>query len=439
MFKSLRSTTALASKVASTTRSAQHQQKRFLAIHEYLSVDMLRSYGINTPKGSVAKSGQEAYEIAQKLGTDDLVVKAQVLAGGRGKGTFDNGFKGGVKLVYSPEEAKQMAEKMIGHKLITKQTGAAGKPCNSVFVVERKYARREYYFAILMDRKSAGPVLVASSQGGVDIEGVAAENPDAIITMPVDIKTGLSHDQALDLAKKVGFSSTGVEQAADTFMKLYKLFIEKDATQVEINPMSETSDHQVLCMDAKLNFDDNADFRQKEAFALRDTTQEDSREIAAAKHNLNYIGLDGTIGCLVNGAGLAMATMDIIQLNGGSPANFLDVGGGATPEAVKAAFEIITADPSVSSAFVNIFGGIMRCDVIAEGIIAAAKELDLNIPVVVRLQGTKVNEAKKLIADSGLRIFSVDELGQAASKAVQLSKIVKLAREADVNVKIEAK
>ncbi|KAJ2963638.1 hypothetical protein NQZ79_g1456 [Umbelopsis isabellina] len=450
MFKSLRSTTALASKVASASRTANHQQKRFLAIHEYLSVDMLRSYGINTPKGAVAKTPQEAYDIAKKLGTDDMVIKAQVLAGGRGKGTFDNGFKGGVKTIFSPEEAKQMAEKMIGSKLITKQTGAAGKPCNSVFVVERKYARREYYFAILMDRKSAGPVLVASSQGGVDIEAVAAENPDAIITMPIDIHKGLSREQAVDLATRVGFSPAGIEQAADTFEKLYKLFIEKDATQVEINPMAESSDHQganpyrhfykiVLCMDAKLNFDDNAEFRQKDAFALRDTTQEDSREIAAAKHNLNYIGLDGTIGCLVNGAGLAMATMDIIQLNGGSPANFLDVGGGATPEAVKAAFEIITSDPHVSSAFVNIFGGIMRCDVIAQGIIAAAKDLDLNIPVVVRLQGTKVNEAKALIAESGLRIFAVDELDQAASKAVQLSNIVKLAREANVSVKIEAK
>ncbi|KAI8883687.1 succinate-CoA ligase [Backusella circina FSU 941] len=436
MFNSLRTASSLAQRASLVARKPiQQQQKRFLNIHEYLSVKLLREYGINAPKGEVAKTPEEAYEIAKSLGSDDLVIKAQVLAGGRGKGTFDNGYKGGVKTFSTPEEAKELASKMLGHNLVTKQTGAEGKPCNAVYVCERKYARNEYYFAILLDRKSAGPVIVASAQGGVDIETVAAQSPEAIITVPVDTKVGFTQDMALDLAKKLGFTPKGQQQAAETFQGLFKLFNEKDATQVEINPLSESSDNQVLCMDAKLNFDDNADFKQKDVFALRDFTQEDSREIAAAKFNLNYIGLDGNIGCLVNGAGLAMATMDIIQLHGGKPANFLDVGGSATPEAVKAAFEIITSDPTVSSAFVNIFGGIMRCDVIAEGIIAAAQDLDLKIPLIVRLRGTKVDEAKKLIKESGLRIFAEDELDTAAQKAVKFSNIVKLAREANVDVK----
>ncbi|KAI9019517.1 hypothetical protein CLU79DRAFT_757625 [Phycomyces nitens] len=434
MFRSLRSISAQATRSSMAVRQSQQQQKRFLNIHEYLSVDVLRKYGINAPRGQVAKSPQEAFEIAKRLGSDDLVIKAQVLAGGRGKGTFDNGFKGGVKTFSSPSEGQELASKMLGHHLVTKQTGAAGKICNAVYICERKYARREYYFAILMDRKTAGPVIVCSSEGGVDIETVAATNPDAIITLPVDINVGLSKEQATELAQKVGFTPAGVDAAADTFVKLYNLFIDTDATQVEINPLSEANDHQVLCMDAKLNFDDNAEFRQKEIFDKRDFSQEDPREIQAAKYNLNYIGLDGSIGCLVNGAGLAMATMDIIQLHGGKPANFLDVGGSATPEAVKAAFEIITSDPNVTSAFVNIFGGIMRCDIIAEGIIAAAKDLDLKIPLIVRLQGTKVDEAKKLIAESQLRIFAVDELDAAAKKAVGLSNIVSLAREAKVDV-----
>jgi succinyl-CoA synthetase beta subunit len=436
MFRSLRAASSIAQRASLVARKpVQQQQKRFLNIHEYLSVKLLREYGINAPKGEVAKTPEEAFDIAKKLGSDDLVIKAQVLAGGRGKGTFDNGYKGGVKTFSTPEEAKALAENMLGHKLITKQTGAEGKPCNAVYICERKYARNEYYFAILLDRKSAGPVIVASNQGGVDIEGVAATNPEAIITLPIDPKVGFTKDAALDLAKKMGFTPKGQEQAADTFLNLFKLFNEKDATQVEINPLSESSDNQVLCMDAKLNFDDNASFKQKEVFDMRDFTQEDSREIAAAKFNLNYIGLDGNIGCLVNGAGLAMATMDIIQLHGGKPANFLDVGGAATPDAVKAAFEIITSDPNVSSAFVNIFGGIMRCDVIAEGIIAAAKDLDLKIPLIVRLRGTKVDEAKKLISESGLRIFASDDLDTAAQKAVKFSKIVTLAREANVDVK----
>ncbi|KAJ1649985.1 succinate--CoA ligase beta chain [Dispira simplex] len=425
--KIIRPTTWLTSKAA--------QGKRFLSIHEHLSMGLLNKYGVQTPRGSVAKTPEEAYQAAVKLGTDDMVIKAQVLAGGRGKGTFDSGLKGGVRTIYSPNEARSLAEKMLGHTLVTKQTGAAGKMCNAVYVVERKYVRREFYFAILMDRKSQGPVIVASSQGGVDIESVAAENPEAIHKLPVDLKQGLQRKDAVQLAEQMGFSKQCVEDAVDTMINLYKLFVDKDATMVEINPMAESAQHEVLCMDAKFGFDDNADFRQSDVFSLRDVTQEDPREVEAHKYKLNYIGLDGDIGCLVNGAGLAMSTMDIIKLNGGEPANFLDVGGSATVEQVTEAFKIISSDSHVSAILVNIFGGIMRCDVIAEGIITAVNQLGLEIPLVVRLQGTNVDEAKRLIAQSDLRIISCDDLDEAARKAVHLSKIVKMAREANIQIK----
>lgn len=362
-----------------------------------------------------------------------MVIKAQVLAGGRGKGTFDNGLKGGVRVIYSPTEAKMFAEQMIGHKLVTKQTGAGGRLCNSVFICERKFARREFYLAVLMDRGSQGPVIVSSSQGGMDIEGVAKENPDAITTTYIDIHTGVTDDIARDIATKLGFSEQCVEEAKDTIQKLYQIFLEKDATQIEINPLSETSDHQVMCMDAKFGFDDNADYRQKEVFEWRDESQEDAEEVKAAKSGLNFIKLDGDIGCLVNGAGLAMATMDIIKLNGGQPANFLDVGGGATPAAIKEAFELITSDPKVSAVFVNIFGGIVRCDAIAHGLINTVKALDLKIPIIARLQGTNVEAAHALISDSGMKIFSIDDLQSAAEKAVQLSKVVKMGECAPCN------
>ncbi|KAF7549885.1 hypothetical protein G7Z17_g6087 [Cylindrodendrum hubeiense] len=392
------------------------QQRRALSIHEYLSADLLREYGVGVPKGANAKTAQEAREVAQKIGTEDMVIKAQVLAGGRGKGTFTNGLKGGVRVIYSPHEAEMFAEQMIGHNLITKQTGAAGRLCSSVYICERKFVRREFYLAILMDRASQGPVIVSSSQGGMDIETVAKENPEAINTHYIDINVGC------------------IEDAKDTIQKLYKIFVEKDSTQIEINPLSETSDHQVLCMDAKFGFDDNAEFRQKEVFKWRDTTQEDADEVRAAESGLNFIKLDGDIGCLVNGAGLAMATMDIIKLNGGQPANFLDVGGGATPAAIREAFELITSDAKVTAIFVNIFGGIVRCDAIATGLIKTVESMNLKIPIIARLQGTNVNEAHQLINDSGLKIFSIDDLQSAAEKAVQLSKVVKLARDIDVGV-----
>ncbi|KAJ3193545.1 hypothetical protein HK101_004648 [Irineochytrium annulatum] len=412
-------------------------QKRNLSIHEYLSMGLLKEYGVKVPRGGPASSPHEAEQVANSLGVDDLVIKAQVLAGGRGKGTFDSGLKGGVRVVYSPTEVKMFAEKMLGHKLVTKQTGAQGRICNKVYIAERLYVRREYYFAIVMDRATRGPVIIASSQGGMDIEAVAAESPEAIVTLPIDISKGLSRESAEDIAVKIGFHGKGVPQAADTMERLYKIFIEKDASMIEINPMAEASTGDVYCMDAKFGFDDNAEFRQKDIFALRDPTQEDAREVSAAKWNLNYIGLDGTIGCLVNGAGLAMATMDIIKLHGGEPANFLDVGGGANAEQVAEAFKIISSDPRVSAILVNIFGGIMRCDVIAQGIIEAVHQLGLNLPLVVRLQGTEVDAAKKLINESGLRILSIDDLDMAASKAVQMSKIVELGRKAGVAVKFE--
>jgi succinyl-CoA synthetase beta subunit len=312
---------------------------------------------------------------------------------------------------------------MIGHKLITKQTGAAGRLCNAVYIVERKFARREFYLAVLMDRASQSPVIVASSQGGMDIETVAKEQPQAIITTKIDIHKGVTDEIARNIATELGFSEQCIEDAKDTIQKLYKVFMERDATQIEINPLSETTDHQVLCMDAKLNFDDNADFRQEEVFSWRDTSQEDPDEVKAAKSGLNFIKLDGDIGCLVNGAGLAMATMDIIKLNGGQPANFLDVGGGATPEAIKQAFDLITSDPKVTAIFVNIFGGIVRCDAIAKGLISVVESMNLRTPVVARLQGTNMEQAHKLVGYSILlvTIYSSNALRRSMNLASRFS------------------
>ncbi|MCJ1410798.1 Succinate--CoA ligase [ADP-forming] subunit beta, mitochondrial [Ptychographa xylographoides] len=415
-------------------RSFLVQQKRALSIHEYLSANLLKSYGIGVPKGEVARSAAEAEAVAKRIGGDDMVIKAQVLAGGRGKGTFDNGLKGGVRVIYSPTEAKMFADQMIGHKLMTKQTGPTGRLCNAVYICERKFARREFYLAVLMDRQSQGPVIISSSQGGMDIETVAKESPDAIMTTYIDIHKGVTDEIAQHIATELGFSEQCIEDAKDTIQKLYQVFMEKDATQIEINPLSETSDHQVMAMDAKLTFDDNADFRQKDIFAMRDTTQEDADEVKAAQAGLNFIKLDGDIGCLVNGAGLAMATMDIIKLNGGAPANFLDVGGGATPAAIKQAFDLITSDPKVTAIFVNIFGGIVRCDAIAQGLISVVESMNLRTPIVARLQGTNMEQAHKLINESGLKIFSIEDLQSAAEKSVQFSKVVKMARDIDVGV-----
>ncbi|KAJ3758181.1 succinyl-CoA synthetase beta chain SSC-beta [Lentinula raphanica] len=408
-------------KVGSLARAASAGQKRFLSIHEYQSVKLLNSYGIPTPKSIAASSPQEAFDVAKSFGHNRLVIKAQVLAGGRGKGKFDSGLQGGVHMVDSPEQAKEYAEKMLGSKLITKQTGAGGRICNAVMLAERRDPSHEYYVAVLNDRVTQGVVLVASAQGGMNIEEVAAKDPSAIITTPINFETGLTKPEALAVANKLGFKDGAADEAADIFINLYRIFKDKDATQIEINPMAETADGKVLCMDAKFGFDDNAEFRQQDVFSLRDISQEEASEVEAQKANLNFIKLDGSIGCLVNGAGLAMATMDVLSLHGGNPANFLDVGGGATPETVKKAFEILLADPKVKSIFINIFGGIMRCDYIAEGVIKATKELELKIPLVVRLKGTKENEAKQMIKDSGLKITAFDGLDEAAETAVQLA------------------
>ncbi|KAJ3814993.1 succinate-CoA ligase [Lentinula lateritia] len=408
-------------KVGSLARAASAGQKRSLSIHEYQSVKLLNSYGIPTPKSIAASSPQEAFDVAKSFGHNRLVIKAQVLAGGRGKGKFDTGLQGGVHMVDSPEQAKEYAEKMLGSKLITKQTGAGGRICNAVMLAERRDPSHEYYVAVLNDRVTQGVVLVTSAQGGMNIEEVASKDPSAIITTPINFNTGLTKPEALAVAGKLGFKDSAADEAADIFINLYRIFKEKDATQIEINPMAETTDGKVLCMDAKFGFDDNAEFRQQDVFSLRDVSQEEASEVEAQKANLNFIKLDGSIGCLVNGAGLAMATMDVLSLHGGNPANFLDVGGGATPETVKKAFEILLADPKVKSIFINIFGGIMRCDYIAEGVIKATKELELKIPLVVRLKGTKENEAKQMIKDSGLKITAFDSLDEAAETAVQFA------------------
>lgn len=382
---------------------------------------MLKTYGVGVPNGSAATTPEQAYDAAKALGTNELVIKAQALTGGRGKGHFDSGLQGGVKLISSPEEAKDLAGQMLGHKLITKQTGAAGKEVTAVYIVERRDAKTEAYLAFLLDRASQTPMIVASSQGGMDIEGVAAKDPNAIKTFSVPLKEGVSDKLAAEVASVLGFSQEAQAEAAKTVQNLYKVFTERDCTQVEINPLSESTDSRVLAMDAKLGFDDNASFRQQEVFSWRDTTQEDPQEAEAAKYGLNFIKLDGNIANIVNGAGLAMATMDIIKLYGGEPANFLDCGGTATPQTIEKAFELILSDKKVNGIFVNIFGGIVRCDYVAEGLIAATKNFKLDIPVVVRLQGTNLAKAKELIENSGLKLFAFEDLDPAAEKIVSLA------------------
>ncbi|KAL9890513.1 succinyl-coenzyme A synthetase beta subunit, ADP-forming isoform 1-T2 [Glossina fuscipes fuscipes] len=423
--------------LGSALGAATNQQNRKLNVQEHVSYKLLNDAGIPTPKFGVATSGSEAKDIATGLKTNNLVLKAQVLAGGRGVGHFKNGLKGGVRIVHTPEEAEKLAGKMVNQLLVTKQTGPAGRICKKVMVAERKFPRREFYVAVMMERAFNGPVIIASSQGGVNIEEVAAENPEAIIYEPIDIKQGLTKELAKKVAQAIGVGAAHEEKTIQLLENMYKLFVQKDALLIEINPYAEDAMDGFFALDAKFRFDDSAEYRQKELFALRDWTQEDPKEVEAAKFDLNFIALDGTIGCMVNGAGLAMATMDIIKLYGGDPANFLDVGGGATAQAVKEAFKIITSDPKVLCILVNIFGGIMRCDVIAEGIIAAAKELNMQMPIVVRLQGTNVNEARELIRQSGLRIIPRHDLDEAANLAVHLAKIVELAREVKMDVSFE--
>jgi succinyl-CoA synthetase beta subunit len=391
-------------------------------IHEYQARDLFEKFGVASPRGKMAGTPRDAEIAAQELGTEKIVVKAQIHAGGRGKGTFTNGFKGGVHTATKPEEVRELAAKMIGQTLVTHQTGPAGREVHKVYVVEAAEIAKELYLAILLDRATAAPVVIASTQGGMDIEAVAAQTPERIFREPVHPLLGLQPYQARKLALALGLHGPQSTQAAKLILALYKLFISCDCSLVEINPLVVTKAGDVLALDAKFNFDDNALYRHPEIVALRDFTEEDPREVEASKYCLNYIGLDGNIACLVNGAGLAMATMDIIKHCGGEPANFLDVGGSATKEQVAAAFKIILSDKKVKGILVNIFGGIMRCDIIAEGILAAVQETQLPVPLVVRLEGSNADIGKKIIRDSGLAVISADSLVDGAAKIVAVVK-----------------
>ncbi len=387
-------------------------------IHEYQAKELFDQFGVASPKGAVANTAEEAAAVASSLGGGKLVVKAQVHAGGRGKGAFKNGFQGGVHLGDSPEEIQELAASMLGQTLVTHQTGEAGRLVSKVMVGEAVAIDREFYLAVLLDRETCRPVIVASTEGGMDIEAVAESTPEKIVREFIHPLAGLQPYEVRKLIKTLGLAGNEAKQFSKLLKNLYELFIDCDCSMVEINPLVVTKDEQVLALDAKFGFDDNALYRHPNIVAMRDETEEDSREVEASKYDLNYIGLDGNIACLVNGAGLAMATMDIIKHFGGDPANFLDVGGGATKEQVSAAFKIILGDAKVEGILVNIFGGIMQCDIIAEGILAAAAELDLSIPLVVRLEGTNVAEGKALIAGSDLAVISADNLNDAAQKIV---------------------
>ena len=387
-------------------------------IHEYQAKQLFERFGVATPKGIAAATAQEAAQTARNMGLSQYVVKAQVHAGGRGKGTFKNGFKGGVHVVKSVEEVEEVAGKMLNQVLVTKQTGETGKLVSKIMVAEAVDLKKECYFAILQDRARECPVIVASTEGGMDIEEVAATRPEAIIREHIDPALGILPFQALKIAVALGLTGPLLRQATKLITNVYKLFTALDCSLVEINPLVVTTDDRVCALDAKFNFDDNALYRHPEIMEMRDETEEDPREVEAGKYDLNYIGLDGNIGCMVNGAGLAMATMDIMKYYGGEPANFLDVGGSATEEMVTNAFRILTSDKNVKALLVNIFGGIMRCDVIAQGIVAAAKNIDMKIPLVVRLEGTNVEIGKKILADSGISIIPADNLDEAAQKAV---------------------
>lgn len=387
-------------------------------IHEYQAKQLFERFGVATPKGIAATTAQEAAQTARDMGLSQYVVKAQVHAGGRGKGTFKNGFKGGVHVVDSVKEVEDVAGKMLNQVLVTKQTGETGKLVSKIMVAEAVDLKKECYFAILQDRARECPVIVASTEGGMDIEEVAATRPEAIIREHIDPALGILPFQALKIAVALGLTGPLLRQATKLITNVYKLFTTLDCSLVEINPLVVTTDDRVCALDAKFNFDDNALYRHPEIMEMRDETEEDPREVEAGKYDLNYIGLDGNIGCMVNGAGLAMATMDIIKYYGGEPANFLDVGGSATEEMVTNAFRILTSDKNVKALLVNIFGGIMRCDVIAQGIVAAAKNIDMKIPLVVRLEGTNVEIGKKILADSGIAIIPADNLDEAAQKAV---------------------
>lgn len=384
-------------------------------IHEFQSKQLLKEFGVPVPRGMIARTPDEAVQGAQDLQGSLWVVKAQIHAGGRG-------LAGGVKLARSMDEVKTYAQALIGHTLVTHQTGPQGQKIKQVYIEEGCAFDKELYVSLVMDRATSMINIIASSQGGMDIEEVAAKTPEAIFQIAIDPVMGYQAFHGRKLAFALGFEGKLVNEAVALFGNLYKAFTELDAVLIEINPLAITKDGHLLALDGKMTFDDNALYRQKKVAELRDEDEEDPLEVEASKHSLNYIKLDGNIGCMVNGAGLAMATMDIIQLHGAAPANFLDVGGGATKERVSAGFKLILSDPNVEGILVNIFGGIMRCDIVADGIVAAAKELDLTIPLVVRLEGTNVDQGKRILEQSGLAIIPADHLQDAAQKIVNAVK-----------------
>jgi len=394
-------------------------------IHEYQAKELLRQYGAPVSDGRVVLKAEEAKSAAGELDGPVWVVKAQIHAGGRGKGRFKEaaaGEKGGVRVTRSVAEAAEEAQKMLGRTLVTHQSGPAGKTVNRVFIEDGAAIARELYLALLVDRGTSRIAFVCSTEGGMDIEEVAASTPEKILSFSVDPAAGISGFHGRRVAFALGLEGKQVKQCVDLVNRLYRLFTERDCEMLEINPLIVTEDGDLRCLDAKMGFDSNALYRQKDILALRDETEEDPKELEASKFDLNYIALDGEIGCMVNGAGLAMATMDIIKLYGSEPANFLDVGGGATTEKVTEAFKIITSDPNVKGILVNIFGGIMRCDVIAEGVIAAVKEVGLAVPLVVRLEGTNVEKGKAILNESGLAVIAADDLADAAEKIVKAVK-----------------
>ncbi|OFW37403.1 MAG: succinate--CoA ligase subunit beta [Acidobacteria bacterium RIFCSPLOWO2_12_FULL_67_14b] len=382
-----------------------------MKIHEYQGKELFRKFGVATPRGIPCFTADEAVDAARKLGGGVWVVKAQIHAGGRGKG-------GGVKVAKSPDEVKQKATQILGMQLVTHQTGPGGQKVRRLLVEEGADIAKELYIGMVVDRQTQRVCLMASSEGGMDIEEVAARHPEKIHKVFIDPALGLTGEDASEVSRKIGVPENSVPQAAQLLQSLYKCFDETDASLAEINPLILTGENKVVALDSKLNFDDNGLFRHPEIVAMRDLDEEDPLEIEASKHDLSYISLDGNIGCMVNGAGLAMATMDTIKLFGGEPANFLDVGGGATAEKVTAAFKIMLSNPKVKAILVNIFGGIMKCDTIATGVVAAAREVHLSVPLVVRMRGTNEDLGKKILADSGLPIISADNMAEAAQKIV---------------------
>jgi succinyl-CoA synthetase beta subunit len=394
-------------------------------IHEYQAKQILKAYGAPVSDGVAVLDAANARDAANELGGPVWVVKAQIHAGGRGKGTFkeaEAGDKGGVRIARSADEAVAFTQQMLGKTLVTHQTGPAGKQVNRIYLEAGAAIARELYLSMLVDRETSRISFIVSTEGGMDIEEVAHATPEKILTFTVDPATGIQPFHGRKVAFALGLEGTAVKECVQLINTLYKIFTEKDCSMVEINPLIVTEAGKLVCLDCKMNFDSNALYRHKDVVEFHDETEEDPKELEASKHDLNYIALDGEIGCMVNGAGLAMATMDIIKLYGSAPANFLDVGGGATKEKVTEAFKIITSDPKVKGILVNIFGGIMRCDVIAEGVVAAVKEVGLQVPLVVRLEGTNVELGKQIINDSGLNVIAADNLADAADKIVKAVK-----------------